>query len=106
MNEDRQVVITKTSIPITSNLDFIKNHMSEIYNKTQSCASFCRDKHTVDSTQDGNKLFLKMNNVMNSYYNAQIKLMEKLGNESNVIVKIGETYEELDKQLASKAGDL
>lgn len=108
MNGDRQQIITSASNSgkITSNFEFIKTHMNNISNKTHNCADFCRDKHTVDSIEDGNKLYSKINDIINSYYSAQIKLMEKLNNESNFIVKVGEKYKELDDQLASKAGDL
>jgi len=91
---------------LTSNLQFIRDHISNISNKTNDYINFCNDKHTVNSVNAENKLYLGLNNIMNSYYSAQIVLMQKLNKEFNFIVKVGESFDRLDNELATKIGDL
>ena len=107
MNGERQQMDNQTNTDIvSSNLEFINTHMDDIVTKTNECISLCQNKLTVDSSFPDNKLYISMNNIIDMYYSAQMKLMEKLLNESNSIIKIGERYKDLDEDLSSKAGEL
>lgn len=109
MNDKNAYQFNKYNISsekITSNLQFIKSHISNISNKTNDYINFCNDRHTVDSVNIENKLYWNLNNIMNSYYSTQIILMQKLNKQFNFIVKAGESIDRLDNELASKAGEL
>ncbi len=94
------------SAKVTSNLEYVKNHISNIMSKTRNSIDFTTRRHSVNSEKDNNMLYSKINNVMSSYYDIQTKLMDKINNELKFIELVAESYEELDKDLSSKAGDL
>ncbi len=91
---------------INSDLNYIKEAMNDLVSKTNNYASYCGDKHDVKSTIEGNKLYSKINNIMEMYYNSQTKIMNNMRNEAKMIVQTGEAYDALDKELKSKTGDL
>lgn len=106
MSEEKEQNPLKTSDKISSNIDFIKEYMQNIDNTINDCTSYCENNHSFNSSAEANSLYSSINNVLNIYYKAQIKLMEKISKETNSIIKIGERYKDLDDKLSSKAGEL
>ena len=91
---------------VTSNLEYVKSHMASINNKVNNVISDNNEKHSFESIKDGNILYSRTNNIISSYYECQNKLMNKINNEVKYIVGVAEAYEDLDKELSSKVGDL
>lgn len=105
VNQANNYTSTNSS-KVTSNLEYVRSHMSNIADKTNNSIDYTSRRHAVDSKRDNNILYTKINEIMASYYAAQTKLMEKLNNELKFTEMMAEKYEELDKKMASKVGDL
>ena len=89
-----------------SNLDFINEKMDNIQLKISKSNEVSSNNHTVNSAKDGNMLFSKMNDVVDNYYKAQNRLMDKLNQETKYIKYVGEKYYELDKDMGEEVDKL
>lgn len=91
---------------IVSHLEFIDEKISNLQNKISESTNFSEDKHDVNSMKEGNRLYSGMNNIMNTYTNAQEVLMSKLNKEAEFIRYVGKKYYELDQELEREAEKL
>ena len=91
---------------IKSDLNFIKKHMHDIQTKVKRTDDYCRERHAVDSVKNGNMLYSQMNKTLKTFLDAEAVLLDKLGKDTNSAIDIGVEYDNLDKELASKVGDL
>ncbi len=92
---------------LESNLDYINSTMKDLKTKVTKSIDYCENKdHTMHSSNEENKLYSKMNDIMNKYTSAQKIIMKKLDNEIEFVKFAGEKYDELDKKTKGEAEKL
>ncbi len=96
--------IENNSGKISSNLDYIITNMDLIQGKIKN-PSYSSEKKEFEFKGKGN-LYGSVNKCLNSYFNTTSKLLNKLSNETQTIISMGEKMQELDNELSKKAGEL
>ena len=89
---------------VRSDSAYVNESMQILKNQLDKSIDYCQSNDpAVYSSDVNNKLYSKMNDVMNSYTVAQKNIMEKLKNELEFAKQVGETYDELDKSIEGDA---
>lgn len=91
---------------IRSDLDFINDKMDNIQLRVSKSNEVCSNNHSVNSSNDKNMLFSKMNSMVDNYYNVQNELMSKINQEAKFIKNIGEQYAQLDQSMGQEVDKL
>ena len=89
---------------IVSNLEFINDKMDNLQIKINKTNEVNHGNHDVSSIKENNRLYSKMNGMVNNYYSTQNELMNKLNHEAKFIKFVGEKYYEMDKILENEIG--
>ena len=87
---------------IKSNLEFVNEEMDKlIMGLDNSISHFEKQslRETYTSSEPNNKLYTKINNMVNEYSLAQKMLMEKLKKEANFAKYSAKIYDDLDKSI-------
>ncbi len=91
---------------IKSELAFVEEYMDDLLSKGNHAVDFYSDKPILMSLKDNNRLYSKMNSIVDDLYSCQKELMEKLNHEAKLVKEVAKQYQELDTKLEEGASQL